>query len=73
MSQASLRPHFDWLDKECSKLEAMASKNRYRNRVWRRVRRMMEATGHWKQAPRWKPKGFVQGTGCPGQHDYLPV
>lgn len=73
MPQAGLKPHFDWLDKECNKLEAMKPSNRHRNRTWQRIRRMMEATGHWKQAPRWKPKGFVHGQGCPNQHDYMPV
>lgn len=55
------------------KLVAMSGRSRRSNPCWRVMRSTLEHLGNWKQAPRWKPKGFVHGEGCPGQHDYLPV
>jgi hypothetical protein len=37
------------------KLAGMSDRSRRRTRVWAEIRKLLEATGNWKKAPRGKP------------------
>lgn len=41
--------------KVLDKLAGMSERSRRRTRVWAEIRKLLEATGNWKGAPRGKP------------------